>query len=88
MFSNGFAGFADNMTDTCWEAEMDDNKALHEWVTRLSQSALPVLKHTARDLAALRADEVRLNAHAISKVIASDPIMTVKLLRYLQSRPC
>ena len=64
---------------------MEDNKALQEWVARLSQSELPVLKHTARDLAALRADEVKLNAHAISRVIASDPVMTVKLLRYLQS---
>lgn len=64
---------------------MEQNKALQEWVDRLTQSDLPILKHTARELAALRADEVRLNAHAISKVIASDPIMTVKLLRYLQS---
>lgn len=64
---------------------MEDNNALQEWVARLSQSELPVLKHTARDLAALRADEVNLNAHAISRVIASDPVMTVKLLRYLQS---
>lgn len=64
---------------------MEDNNALQEWVGRLSQSELPVLKHTARELAALREDESRLNAHAISKVIASDPIMTVKLLRYLQS---
>lgn len=67
------------------ETGMEDNNALQEWVARLSQSELPVLKHTARDLAALRADEVNLNAHAISRVIASDPVMTVKLLRYLQS---
>ncbi len=64
---------------------MEENKALQEWVAKLTQSDLPILKHTARELAALRADEVRLNAHAISKAIASDPIMTVKLLRYLQS---
>ncbi len=64
---------------------MEDNKALNDWVNRLTQSELPVLKHTARDLAALQADENRLSAHAIATVIAPDPIMTVKLLRYLQS---
>jgi HD-like signal output (HDOD) protein len=64
---------------------MEDNKTLQEWVAKLSQSELPVLKHTARELAVLRADESRLNAHAIAKAIAPDPIMTVKLLRYLQS---
>lgn len=64
---------------------MEDNKALNEWVARLSQSELPVLKHTARDLAALREDEDKLSAHAIAHAIERDPVMTVKLLRYLQS---
>lgn len=64
---------------------MHDNKALNEWVARLSKSELPVLKHTARDLAALREDEDKLSAKSISQAIERDPIMTVKLLRYLQS---
>lgn len=64
---------------------MQDNKALNEWVARLSKSELPVLKHTARDLAALREDEDRLSAKSIAQAIERDPIMTVKLLRYLQS---
>lgn len=63
---------------------MQDDHALNEWVATLSQSELPVLKHTARDLAALREDDSRLSAHAIAKIIAPDPVMTVKLLRYLQ----
>ncbi len=63
---------------------MQNKKALNAWVTKLSQSELPVLKHTARELAALQADEDKLTAHAIANVIASDPVMTVKLLRYLQ----
>lgn len=67
------------------EDTLEDNEALHEWVIRLSQSELPVLKHTARDLETLRADESRLSAHAIAKAIAPDPVMTVKLLRYLQN---
>lgn len=64
---------------------MHDNKALNEWVARLTQSELPVLRHTARDLAALREDEDKLSAHAIAHAINRDPVMTVKLLRYLQS---
>lgn len=64
---------------------MQDNKALNEWVARLSQSELPVLKHTARELALLRADDDKLSAHAIANVIKHDPVMTVKLLRHLQN---
>lgn len=43
-----------------------------------------MLKQTARDLAALCADDSRLTALSIAEIIARDPIMTVKLLRYLQ----
>ncbi len=64
---------------------MQDNKALNEWVAKLSKSELPVLKHTARDLAALRVDDNKLTVHSIAHAIKSDPIMTLKLLRYLQS---
>lgn len=63
---------------------MRDAEALKDWVARLSRSELPVLKQTARDLAALREDDSKLNAFSIAEVIARDPAMTVKLLRYLQ----
>jgi HD-like signal output (HDOD) protein len=63
---------------------MGNIEKMNEWVTRLTESELPVLRHTARDLAVLRADENKLNARSISDVISRDPIMTVKLLRYLQ----
>lgn len=64
---------------------MQDNKALSEWVHKLTQSELPVLKHTARDLAVLRANDSVATAHSIANAIKHDPVMTVKLLRYLQS---
>jgi len=63
---------------------MSETKGLEHWVSLLTGADLPVLKHTARDLTALRADDRRLNAHSIAQIIASDPMMTVKLLRYLQ----
>ena len=63
---------------------MPGTEGLEHWVAVLTRADLPVLKQTARDLAALRDDDRRLNASSIAEVIARDPIMTVKLLRYLQ----
>jgi len=63
---------------------MQNIEGINNWVIRLTRSELPVLKQTARDLAVLRADDKKLTARSISEVIARDPIMTVKLLRYLQ----
>ena len=50
----------------------------------LTRAELPVLRQTARDLAALRENDDKLTALAVAQVIARDPIMSVKLLRYLQ----
>ncbi|MBI3480852.1 MAG: HDOD domain-containing protein [Nitrosomonadales bacterium] len=63
---------------------MAEAKGLDYWVELLTHAELPVLKQTARDLAALREDDKRLNANSVAAVIARDPLMTVKLLRYLQ----
>ncbi len=54
------------------------------WVGFLSQAEIPVLKQTARDLDALRQDSNKLSARSVADVIAGDPMLTVKLLRYLQ----
>ncbi|MBI5437517.1 MAG: HDOD domain-containing protein [Nitrosomonadales bacterium] len=63
---------------------MSEVKDLEYWASMLSHADLPVLKQTARELAALREDDKRLTAISVAEVIARDPIMTVKLLRYLQ----
>lgn len=55
------------------------------WVDFLTQSELPVLKHTARELSRMHADEDNLNARSMALVVTSDPMMTVKLLRYMQA---
>ena len=60
-------------------------KGLAGWVAFLSHAEIPVLKQTARDLAAMREDEENLSARSVTEIIARDPMMTVKLLRYLQS---
>ncbi len=55
-----------------------------QWVAKLSSADIPVLKHTARDLEVLRRDPDKLSARGVADAIASDPMITVKLLRYLQ----
>lgn len=57
---------------------------LHDWVTFLSEVEIPVLKHTARSLTILQQDDQHLCARGIAHVIKCDPLMTVKLLRFLQ----
>ena len=59
-------------------------KGLEGWVAFLSHAEIPVLKHTARDLAKLHEDAENISARGVSGIIARDPMMTVKLLRYLQ----
>jgi len=55
------------------------------WVALMSNAELPVLKHTVRELERMRADEDNLNARSMAHVVTSDPLMTVKLLRYVQA---
>lgn len=59
-------------------------RKLSEWVDFLTAAEIPVLKQTARNLAVLEQDEQHLNARSIAYVVKYDPLMTVKLLRYLQ----
>ncbi len=54
------------------------------WVAFLSQADIPVLRQTARELEALRQDTNKLSARTVADAIAPDPMLTVKLLRYLQ----
>ena len=63
---------------------MSGAKGLEYWAAMLMHADLPVLKQTARDLNTLRDDEKKLTAHSVVEIIAHDPMMTVKLLRYLQ----
>ena len=64
--------------------QAQEMKSLEDWVAFLSQAEIPVLKQTARDLAALHVDAENLSARDVALAIARDPMLTVKLLRYLQ----
>jgi HD-like signal output (HDOD) protein len=61
------------------------SKGLAEWLAYLGQAEIPVLKSSARELERLRADESLLNPRSIANVVTDDPLMTVKLLRFMQS---
>lgn len=62
-----------------------EKKSLDNWVSFLSQTELPILKQTARDLGTLLDDPNKLSARKVALVIAVDPMLTVKVLRYLQT---
>lgn len=60
-------------------------KSMTDWLAFFGQADIPVLKHTARELQRLHADESLCDARNIANVITDDPLMTVKLLRYMQT---
>jgi HD-like signal output (HDOD) protein len=60
-------------------------ESMADWLAFLGQADIPVMKHTARELERLRADEALLDARSIAHVVTDDPLMTVKLLRYMQT---
>jgi len=62
-----------------------ETRSLAGWVAFLSQAEISVLKQTARDLSKLHEDSENISARGVANIIARDPMMTVKLLRYLQN---
>ncbi len=62
-----------------------ETQSLENWVVFLSQAEIPVLKQTGRDLTVLYKDTEKISARGVAQTIARDPMMTVKLLRYLQA---
>ncbi|ALQ50292.1 HDOD domain-containing protein [Nitrosomonas ureae] len=60
------------------------SRKLSDWVNFLTRAEIPVLKQTARNLEVLTKDEQNLNARSYASVVKNDPLMTVKLMRYMQ----
>ncbi|HKX41805.1 MAG TPA: HDOD domain-containing protein [Burkholderiaceae bacterium] len=52
------------------------------WVAHLQSLEIPVLAQTADALEALRANEDKVDANSIGEMIATDPLMTLKVLAY------
>lgn len=69
----------------------DDKKMLDHplpdidaWVLLFSNNTLPVLRVTKRRLDEMRGDLERVDARELARVILQDPIMTVRVLAYIQ----
>ena len=54
------------------------------WVLLFSNNSLPVLRVTKRRLDEMREDLERVDARELARVILQDPIMTVRVLAYIQ----
>ncbi|MDP1605618.1 MAG: HDOD domain-containing protein [Rhodocyclaceae bacterium] len=59
---------------------------LDAWVVFFSQANIPVLRHTEQRLAELRANANKSNARVISSVILHDPLMTLRVLAYIEAK--
>ncbi len=59
---------------------------INDWVVFLTQIDLPVLKRTAEEIGRLRENEERITGKDISQVILRDPLMTIKVLRFIESK--
>lgn len=57
---------------------------LDQWVAFLCQAEIPVLRSSVDELARLEQNEDNVTARDISGVILRDPMLTVRVLRYLQ----
>jgi len=57
---------------------------IDSWVLFFSNNSLPVLRITKRRLDEMRANLDRVDARELARVILQDPIMTVRVLAYIQ----
>jgi len=58
--------------------------SLEDWVAYFGQADIPVLRHTAQQLADLRGNAIKSNARVISSEILHDPMMTLRVLGYIE----
>jgi HD-like signal output (HDOD) protein len=59
---------------------------LSDWVKNLSGMDIPVLRRTAQDIQRLRGKQESVTARDLSQIVLRDPLMTLKVLRFSQSR--
>ncbi len=58
--------------------------SVHAYVEHFSREPLPVLRHTVRELEALRANLDRVSSKQITRVVLGDPLMTMRLLTHVE----
>ena len=58
---------------------------LSAWLVHFRAAPIPVLDSTVEALQALAANEDAVDAHLVAETVASDPLMTLKLLAHVSS---
>lgn len=58
---------------------------LDAWVSCLTQTGLPVLRHTIQDMEGLRENAANANGRVVAGVILHDPLMTLRVLAYIDT---
>jgi HD-like signal output (HDOD) protein len=58
---------------------------LDSWVSFFSEAQLPVLRHTVHELDQLRENAENVNARILAGIILRDPLMTLRVLGYIES---
>jgi HD-like signal output (HDOD) protein len=61
-------------------------RSLQDWVKLLGTVKTPVLKSTVDAIAQLRKNEDSVSGRELSNIVLRDPLMTLKVLRFSQSR--
>lgn len=56
------------------------------WVMYFCEADIPVLRHTVQELDKLRSQAASVNARTVSSVILGDPLMTLRVLAYIEAR--
>ena len=59
---------------------------LESWVAYFREASLPVLRHTVQELERMRANAENVGGRALSGTILRDPMMTLRVLGYIESR--
>lgn len=62
--------------------EARESRTVNDWVAFFKEADIPVLRQTARELAALREREDETGARDITRVVINDPLMMFKVLTY------
>ncbi|MCH9639314.1 MAG: HDOD domain-containing protein [Betaproteobacteria bacterium] len=62
------------------------NKNLIKCINFLSKVDIPMLKHTARNITKLCKHEDDISPRSVADIVKQDPLMAVKLMRYLQQK--
>lgn len=56
------------------------------WVDHFKEVELPVLRHTVNQLEELRGDADTINVRKLAAIITHDPLMTLRVYRYMQEK--